>query len=84
MLGRSLRQLLRYDGPDSVEDAFCLTFSVEMDFFGDVRTIALKPGGDETPVTEENRHEYVELMVDYLLNRWVVVGGGAGCVGGWG
>ena len=71
MLGRSLRQLLRYEGPDSCEDAFCLTFSVEMDYFGDVRTVALKPGGEELPVTEENRHEYVELMVDYLLNRCV-------------
>jgi hypothetical protein len=40
-----------------------------MDFFGDLRTIALKPGGGEAPVTEESRHEYVELMVDYLLNR---------------
>lgn len=69
MLGRSLRQLMQYDGPISVEETFALTFSVEMDFFGDVRTIPLKPGGEEIPVTEENRHEYVELMVDYLLNR---------------
>jgi hypothetical protein len=68
-LGRSLRQLLQYEGDASVEDAFCLTFSVEMDFFGDLRTVALKPGGEDVPVTEENRHEYVELMVDYLLNR---------------
>ncbi|KIY99241.1 ubiquitin-protein ligase E3 A [Monoraphidium neglectum] len=68
-LGRSLRQLLQYEGPDSVEDTFCLTFSVEMDFFGDLRTISLKPGGEDLPVTEETRHEYVDLMVDYLLNR---------------
>lgn len=53
----------------SLQDTFCLTFSVEMDFFGDLRTIGLKPGGEDIPVTEENRHEYVELMVDYLLNR---------------
>jgi hypothetical protein len=52
-----------------VQDTFCLTFSVEMDFFGDLRTIGLKQGGEDVPVTEENRHEYVELMVDYLLNR---------------
>jgi hypothetical protein len=52
-----------------MQDTFCLTFSVEMDFFGDLRTIGLKPGGEDIPVTEENRHEYVELMVDYLLNR---------------
>jgi hypothetical protein len=30
-----------------------------MDFFGDLRTISLKPGGDDIPVTEENRHECV-------------------------
>lgn len=52
-----------------LQDTFCLTFSVEMDFFGDLRTIGLKPGGEDVPVTEENRHEYVELMVNYLLNR---------------
>eukprot|EP00879_Flechtneria_rotunda_P005191 GHRR01005473.1.p1 GENE.GHRR01005473.1~~GHRR01005473.1.p1 ORF type:complete len:1380 (+),score=526.24 GHRR01005473.1:240-4379(+) len=69
MLGRSLRQLLQYEGPQSVEETFCLTFAVEMDYFGDVRTISLKAGGEDIPVTEENRHEYVELMVDYLLNR---------------
>ena len=57
-----------------LQDVFCLTFSVEMDYFGDIRTIPLKPGGEDLPVTEENRHEYVELMVDYLLNRWVAFG----------
>lgn len=54
-----------------VQETFCLTFSIEMDFFGEVRTIPLKVNGEDIPVTEENRHEYVELMVDYLLNRWV-------------
>lgn len=45
MLGRSLRQLLQYEGPESVEDVFCLTFSLEMDYFGSRRTVELKPGG---------------------------------------
>lgn len=75
-LGRSLRQLLQYDpqaaeGGASVEDAFCLTFSVDMDYFGDVRTVPLKPEGEHAPVREDNRHEYVELMVDFLLRRSV-------------
>jgi hypothetical protein len=56
-------------GPESVEDTFCLTLSIEMDYFGELRTIPLKPGGEDMPVTEENRHEYVELMTDYLLNK---------------
>ena len=75
-LGRSLRQLLQYDpqgaeGGASVEDTFCLTFSVDMDYFGDVRTVPLKQEGENAPVREDNRHEYVELMVDFLLRRSV-------------
>ncbi len=52
-----------------LQDVFCLTFSVEMDYFGELRTIPLRPNGETIPVTEENRHEYVELMVDYLMYR---------------
>jgi hypothetical protein len=43
--------------------------SLEMDYFGDLRTVPLRPGGEDIAVTEENRHEYVELMTDYLLNK---------------
>jgi hypothetical protein len=59
----------RSQGPESVEDTFCLTMSLEMDYFGDLRTVPLRPGGEDIAVTEENRHEYVELMTDYLLNK---------------
>jgi E3 ubiquitin-protein ligase NEDD4 len=37
-----------------------LTFSVDDEKFGERRTIDLKPGGRDIPVTNENKHEYVE------------------------
>lgn len=67
-LGRSLTQLLAYKGEGSVEDIFCLTFSVEVSVFGEVRSVPLKPGGEEIAVTEANRAEYVDLYTDYVLN----------------
>ena len=34
MLGRSMKQLLQYEGPGSVEDVFCQTFSTDYSAFG--------------------------------------------------
>ena len=68
---RSLRQLLQYEGPGSVEDVFCQTFTVEVPAYGENKTVPLQPGGDALPVTEENRREFVELYVDFWLNRSV-------------
>jgi ubiquitin-protein ligase E3 A len=70
-LGRGLRQLLHYDGPGRVEDVFCQTFSVEVQWLGERRAVALRPGGEEEAVTEDNRREFVELYVDWWLNASV-------------
>lgn len=43
------------------------TFSVTEDRFGELLTIDLKPGGSDIPVTEENKHEYVDLAVHYRI-----------------
>lgn len=34
-------------------------------------TIELKPGGADVPVTEENKKEYVELIVEYRISKRV-------------
>lgn len=52
---RSLRQLLQYEGPGSVEDVFCQTLTVEVPGFGDTRVVALREGGADIPVTGECR-----------------------------
>ena len=52
-----------------MEETFYQTFSVEVDYFGEMKLTELKPGGENIFVTEDNRHEYVELVVDFWLQR---------------
>ncbi|KAL9983333.1 hypothetical protein ACROYT_G005487 [Oculina patagonica] len=66
-LGRGLKELLEYEG--DVEEDLCQTFQISYTVFGEVVTHSLKPKGDRIPVTKENRQEYVNLYVDYLLNK---------------
>ena len=68
-LGRSLRKLLEWNGPGSVEDVFCATFAVEQGAFGETKSFDLKPNGSACAVTEENRREYVDLYGDFILNE---------------
>ncbi len=39
--------------------------------FGEMVTIDLKPGGADIPVTEENKKEYVDLMVEHRISKRV-------------
>lgn len=50
-----------------------LTFTVEEEAFGQLTTHELKPGGLDTPVTEENKHEYIDLMIKWRLDQGVVM-----------
>lgn len=43
------------------------TFSVETDDFGVTQVVELIENGRNIPVTEENKHEYVQLIVEYRL-----------------
>lgn len=52
-MGKSLKQVLTYDG--DVEEAMDLTFAVEYEYFGAIRTYELKPGGKDIPVTKDSR-----------------------------
>ncbi|CAK0834874.1 unnamed protein product, partial [Prorocentrum cordatum] len=53
------------------EDTFCLSFSTSADFFGDVRTVELKPDGKNIEVDLDHRQEYVALYVRWLLETSV-------------
>ena len=46
-VGRSMQQLLDFEG--DVAATFALSFSVDYDFFGELRTQELKPGGSQVP-----------------------------------
>ncbi|KAG6885071.1 hypothetical protein C0993_006150 [Termitomyces sp. T159_Od127] len=47
------------------------TFTTVEDRFGEMVTIELKVGGADIPVTEENKKEYVDLIVDYRISKRV-------------
>jgi hypothetical protein len=52
-------------------EPLCLTFSVTREWLGQVNEIDLKPGGSSIEVTEENKAEYVSLMLKYQFETRV-------------
>lgn len=64
---RSLQWML--DNP--IEGVMEETFSTMEDKFGEMVTIELKPNGVNIDVTDENKHEYVERMVEWRIVKRV-------------
>ena len=54
----------------NVED-LGLNFSVDTNEFGETRTVELKPGGRDIPVTNDNKIEYIHLLADFKLNKQI-------------
>ncbi|XP_053604119.1 probable E3 ubiquitin-protein ligase HERC4 isoform X3 [Plodia interpunctella] len=69
-LANSLKSLLDYPD-DDVEDVFSLCFAVNTEVFDQIEVHPLKEDGVNLPVTSDNKNEYVELYVDFLLNKSV-------------
>eukprot|EP00106_Octopus_bimaculoides_P020683 XP_014788125.1 PREDICTED: probable E3 ubiquitin-protein ligase HECTD2 [Octopus bimaculoides] len=68
-LSKGLQELLDYEG--NVEEDFGLTFQISHTELGCLKTYSLKPNGENIPVTNSNRHSYVQLYVDWILNKSV-------------
>ncbi|KDR82841.1 hypothetical protein GALMADRAFT_238445 [Galerina marginata CBS 339.88] len=66
-LHRSLVWMLANDITDVLDE----TFTTTEERFGELVTIDLKPGGEDVPVTEENKKEYVDAVVEYRISRRV-------------
>ncbi|PNH05535.1 Ubiquitin-protein ligase E3A, partial [Tetrabaena socialis] len=70
-LARGLKMLLevtgKYDGPEPLADVFGVTFSVDVECYGQIHTVPLKPGGDTILVTEDTRAEYVSLLAAWHM-----------------
>lgn len=69
-LANSLKSLLEYPD-DDVEDVFSLCFAVNTEVFDQIQVHHLKEDGVNVAVTHENKQEYVDLYVDFLLNKSV-------------
>lgn len=52
---------------NDITDIITETFSEEEDEFGVMKTVDLVPNGRDIPVTDENKHEYVRLVVEHRL-----------------
>eukprot|EP01135_Chromosphaera_perkinsii_P003209 Nk52_evm16s238 gene=Nk52_evmTU16s238 len=65
-MGRGLQQLLDFDG--DVENTFCRSFVMSVDVFGEVHDYPLVENGENKPITNANRSEYVSRSVDWILN----------------
>mmetsp|Transcript_13682 Transcript_13682/g.26535 ORF Transcript_13682/g.26535 Transcript_13682/m.26535 type:complete len:829 (-) Transcript_13682:59-2545(-) len=69
-----LQKLLQFDEAkegSTVENTFCQTFSYTYDSWGQSIEVDLKEEGKSIALTAENREEYVELYVDFVLNKAV-------------
>lgn len=56
---------------NDITDILEESFSTTEDRFGELVEVELKPGGQDLPVTEENKEEYVELLVEYRIAKRV-------------
>lgn len=66
-LYRSLVWMLEND----ITDVFDETFSQTEDRFGQLVTVELRPGGENIAVTEDNKKEYVDTVVNYRISKRV-------------
>jgi len=68
-LAAGLQQLLDFDG--DVEATYCRDFVAPVERYGTVSNVPLIANGDKTPVTNANRHEFVDAYVRYILDTAV-------------
>ncbi|KAG6376092.1 hypothetical protein JVT61DRAFT_2064 [Boletus reticuloceps] len=64
-LHRGLTWMLENDITDIIDE----TFTTAEERFGELVTIDLRPGGADIPVTEDNKKEYVDAVVEYRISR---------------
>jgi E3 ubiquitin-protein ligase HECTD2 len=68
-LAAGLQQLLDFEG--DVETTYCRDFVAPIDRYGTLTYHPLIPNGDSVPVTNANRHAFVDAYVRYLLDTAV-------------
>jgi len=71
-LFQGLKQLLIENNPNNIKE-MDLNFQVSFNYLDQVENHDLKPGGEDVPVTLENKQEYVNRYISYLLEESVVL-----------
>lgn len=67
-VAKSMRNLLNYDKED-LKEVMCLTFIADYESWGAKVCEELKEDGRNIDVTLENKEEYVELYIDFMMNK---------------
>ena len=60
-----------YCRDNDITDVIDETFTTTEERFGEMVTIELKPGGADIPVTQENKKDYVDAIVEYRISKRV-------------
>eukprot|EP00932_Pfiesteria_piscicida_P017104 SRR837773.400.p1 GENE.SRR837773.400~~SRR837773.400.p1 ORF type:complete len:626 (-),score=265.69 SRR837773.400:249-2045(-) len=63
----NLKWMLDHDITNIIEP----TFSSESDELGQMKIVDLKPNGRNLPVTNDNKHEYIQLMAEHKMTNSV-------------
>ncbi|KAG0069237.1 hypothetical protein BGZ90_000279 [Linnemannia elongata] len=69
-LGNGLEQMLTWTDGD-VYDVFMREFEISYEHLGQVTTIPLIPGGQDIPVTNDNREHYVNAYIDHYVHEHI-------------
>jgi len=68
-LANGLKQMLEFDG--NVQETFCQDFVAVIERYGQREQVPLCPNGERRAVTNNNRREFVDLYIRYLLDTSV-------------
>ncbi|GAA5919353.1 hypothetical protein JCM1841_004358 [Sporobolomyces salmonicolor] len=68
LVDRQLWQSLSWMANNDITDILDLDFTSQYETFGALETLDLKPNGADVAVTEENKHEYIELLCEHRLH----------------
>ncbi|GJQ10768.1 hypothetical protein GpartN1_g2559.t1 [Galdieria partita] len=66
-IGNSLQAMLDYQ-QDDMEQVFMTTFAIQYEFFGELRTWELVPGGFQTYVNQSNKEDFIRRYIEYLTD----------------
>jgi E3 ubiquitin-protein ligase HECTD2 len=66
-LARNLQAVLDYEG--NIAEDISVVFQVDSDVYGRPVSTPLVPGGESRVVTKKTREEYVDLYVEYVLDK---------------
>jgi len=69
-MAKSLKAILKYD-KDDFKEVMGLTFTAEYESWGSKVVEELKDNGKDIDVTNDNKQEYIDLFVDFMISKSV-------------